>query len=77
MINQPISPAPFLGVRCLDSKQAKQFLHSVADVINGSIDDNCQVSNFQAMDKTDCLFEYANGARVRILVEFPEQERRL
>ena len=68
-------PAPFIGIRCLDKKQAKQFLHSVADVINENLDDSCQASTIQNEQRTDCLFQYANGARVRILIELPSPNR--
>ena len=81
-MNNQISPLltedaiPFIGIRCLDNKQAKQFLNKVAGVINDTLDDSCRVSNLQTNSKTDCLFEYANGARVRILVELPELNHR-
>ena len=81
-MNKQISPLltedhiPFFGIRCLDNKQAKQFLNKVAGVINDTLDDSCRVSNLQTNSKTDCLFEYANGARVRILVELPELNHR-
>ena len=65
-------PSPFLGMKCLDSKQAKTFLNNVAKTINETIDDSCTASSIQTNSKTDCLFTYANGARVRILIDFTE-----
>ena len=68
-------PVPFMGIKCLDSKQAKTFLNNVTKEINDTIDESCTASSIQTNSKTDCLFTYANGARVRIIAEFPELNR--
>lgn len=70
----PIQEQPFFGIRSLNRHQAKTFLHDVINVINSSVADNCQASTLRHEQTTDCLVQYANGTKVRILIELPKAE---
>ena len=72
--HSPIQKQPFFGIRSLSSRQAKTFLHDVINVINSSVADSCQASTMSHDQTTDCLVQYANGAKVRILIELPKVE---